>query len=181
MLKDIEKDKYIEEVARATIKILKKEGAIRRADSVNPDGVYLEALLVELEDIGFPISAPIYYNDVRPKCIAMGYDVTANGKGQYIGAKGEAVARNVKNARDQILGRTHNQRKILTAASEAMTLEEGNKYSKVNFGMDLGTAAKLFKVVGDLSGDYTLPWPKELHAYLLEAGNSTQDSPASVG
>lgn len=166
-----EKDKYIEKVAGAVIKILKREGAIRLADNVNPDGVQLEELLTDLEDFGFPITPSAYYNDVRPKCIEMGYDVTANGRGQYIGAKGEAVARNVKNAREQILGRTKNQRKILTAASEAMSLDEGNKYSKVHFGMDLGTASKLFKVVGDLTGDYSLPWPEELHSYLLEAEN----------
>lgn len=83
--------------------------------------------------------------------------------------KGE-WSRNIKNSRDQILGRAHNQRKVLTAASESMELEEGNEYSKKTFGMTLGTMAKLFKTVGDLTGDNSLPWPKELHNYLLEAG-----------
>ena len=101
----------------------------------------------------------------------MGYSVVANGNGQYIGARGEWT-RNIKNAREQLLGRTHNQRRVLTAASEAMSLEDGNKYCMDNFKMDLGTAAKLFKIVGELTKDLSLPWPKELETYLLETGES---------
>jgi hypothetical protein len=166
---DKQQEEYIEQCALVVIKILKRERAVRIVDNINPDGVYIEALLSDMEDLGFPISAPIYYNHVRPKCIELGYDVTAAGKGQYIGKKGEAVARNVKNAREQILGRTHNQRKILTAASSAMSLEEGNKYSIIHFGIDLGTASRLFKAVGEIEGDTMLPWPEELHNYLVEA------------
>lgn len=167
-----EKELYIEEVAKAAIKIFKEEGAIRLADNINPDGIYLEALLTELEERGLPISASVYYNDVRPKCIELGFDVTAANKGQYIGKKGEAVARNVKNSREQIIGRTRNQKKILTAASEALSLDEGNEYSKIHFGMDLGTASKLFKAVGEVTDDFNLQWPEELHKYLIEANNA---------
>ena len=164
---DNEEERYIEQVALAVIKILKKEKAVRLADNVNPDGVCLEALLCALEDKGFPISAPTYYNDIRPKCIELGYSITSNGKGQYIGGKGEWT-RNVKNARDQILGRTRNQRKILTLASDYMSLEEGNTYSKNNFNVTLVEMSKLFDVVGKATGDYSLPWPKELQLYLAE-------------
>jgi hypothetical protein len=162
-----EEEQYIEQVALAVIKILKKEKAVRLADNVNPDGIFLEALLCDLEDLGFPISAITYYNKVRPKCIELGYSITSNGKGQYIGGKGEWT-RNIKNARDQILGRTHNQRKILTLASDHMSLDEGNEYSKKEFKMSLVEMSKLFDVVGKAVGDNTLPWPKELQVYLAE-------------
>lgn len=162
-----EEDRYIEQVALAAIKILKKEKAVRLADNVNPDGVFLEELLCDLEDLRLPISAENYYNKIRPKCIELGYSVTSNGKGQYIGGKGEWT-RNIKNARDQILGRTHNQRKILTLASDHMSLEEGNTYSKNNFDMTLVEMSKLFDVVGKAVGDASLPWPPELQMYLAE-------------
>ena len=55
---DNEEERHIEQVALAVIKILKKEKAVRLADNVNPDGVFLEALLCDLEDKGFPISVP---------------------------------------------------------------------------------------------------------------------------
>ncbi len=164
----LEEDRYIEQVALAVIKTLKKEKAVRLADGVNPDGIFLEALLCDLEDLGFPISTTTYYNNVRPKCIELGYSITSNGKGQYIGGKGEWT-RNIKNARDQIIGRTHNQRKILTLASDYMSLEEGNTYSKNNFDMTLVEMSKLFDVVGKAIGDATLPWPKELQMYLAES------------
>jgi len=165
---DKEQEQYIEECAKVVVRILKDEGAVRLADNVTPQGVVIDALLADMDALGFPISPTVYYNHVRPKCIELGYDVTAAGTGQYIGKKGEAVARNVKNAREQITGRVHNQRKILTAASESMSLAEGNEYSIINFGMDLGTAAELFKVVGDYIGDVLLPWPKELTLYLKD-------------
>lgn len=166
---DKEQDKYIEECARVVVKILKQEGAVRLADNITPRGVPVEALLIDMDELGFPISPQVYYNDVRPKCIELGYDVTAAGTGQYIGKRGEAVARNVQNARNQITGRVHNQRKILTAASDSMSLKDGNEYSMIHFGMDLGTAAELFRLVGEYIGDYLLPWPKELSEYLLSA------------
>ena len=169
---DNEQDKYIEQCALAVVQILKRENAVRIADNVVPEGVILDALLGDLDNLGFPISASAYYSQIRPKCIELGYDVTAAGRGQYIGRHGEAVARNIQNARNQIIGRTYNQRKILTAASEAMSLDEGNKYSKIYFGMDLGTASQMFKAIGEFSGDCLLPWPDELHQYLLESKNT---------
>ena len=175
-MKDKEQEMYIEECARVVIKILKDEGAVRMADNVNPEGIHIEALLADMEALGFPISAPLYYNHIRPKCIELGYDVTANGRGQYIGSSGEAVARNIHNSRNQIIGRTKNQRKILTAASEAMSLADGNKYSIINFGMDLGTASQLFEIVGKMIGDDFLPWPKELTLYLKDANNTNAEN-----
>jgi len=162
-------DKYIEEVAKATIKILKEHKAVRLADNLNPDGVDVGELLAELEDKGFPVSQTVYYNKIRPKCEQLGYGITAVGKGQFIGKPGESVARNVFYARQQIVGRTANQRKYLTAASEAMTIEDGNEYSRVHFGMNLLDSANVFEAVGKMVGDPLLAWPKELKQYLLEA------------
>jgi len=170
-----EENRYIEQVALAVIKVLKTEGAVRKAANIKQvPGVYLEDLLLDLDRLGFKIVKSIYYNKVRPKCIELGYDVTANGKGQYIGEKGEAIARNTKNAREQIIGRTKNQRKNLTAASESKTLKEGNEYSKIHFGMNLSESANVFKAVGKAIGDVSLPWPKELHDYLLESSTNSK-------
>jgi len=160
---------YIAEVAKVTIKILKKEGAVRLADNLNPDGVDVKELVVMLEDKGFPISQSVYYSKVRSECERLGYGITACGKGQFIGGKGESVARNVHKSRNQVLGRAMNMKKNLTAASEAMTLDEGNTYSKVHFGMNLLESANVFEVLGKASKDPLLAWPKELKTYLLEA------------
>ena len=167
-------EQYIEEVARVTIKILKDKKAVRLADNLNPEGIDVKDLLAYLEDKGFPISQTIYYNHIRSKCQALGYGITACGTGQFIGGKGEAIARNTHKSRNQVIGRTKNIKKNLTAASEAMTLEEGNKYSKIHFNMDLAESANVFKAVGKAIGDVLLPWPKELHDYLLESQSDGQ-------
>ncbi len=163
-------EKYIEEVAKVTIKILKKEGAIRLADNLNPDGVDVKDLLIILEEKGFSISQSVYYNKVRPKCERLGYGITACGRGQFIGGKGEAIARNVHKGRNQVLGRAANMRKSLTAAGEAMTLDEGNTYSKIHFQMSLLECANVFEVLGKV--DPLLAWPKVLKTYLLEASQA---------
>jgi hypothetical protein len=165
---EITKENLDKQIATAVIVTLKKEGAERVADNLKPDGVRLPDLLLKLADLGFNISAAYYYNRIRPKCIELGYSVVASGKGQYIGSRGEWTL-NIKNARDQLIGRTVNQKRILTAAGEALSLEDGNKYCLQTFKMDLGTAAKLFKVVGELTGINSLPWPAELNLYLEES------------
>lgn len=166
---DDTKADFDKEVATAVIVILKEEGAERVVDNLKPDGVRLQNLLLKLADLGFNISSAYYYNKIRPKCIELGYSVVASGKGQYIGSRGEWTL-NIKNARDQLIGRTYNQKRILNAAGEALSLEDGNRYCLQTFKMDLGTAAKLFKVVGELTGNDSLPWPEELNLY-LDANN----------
>ena len=166
---------YITEVARVVISILKDNGNYRKADNLNPEGMLTEELLEKLAEHGHPISAPVYYNDVRPMCIELGYSVVANGTGQYIGHKDEWV-RNPYNSYLQIVGRTKNQKKNIINASESMNLEDGNKYAKTNFGLGLGQMAVLFKTVGEITGDKTLPFPKEIHIYLLESDIDESDT-----
>ena len=101
--------------------------------------------------------------------------VVANGTGQYIGHKDEWV-RNPYNSYLQIVGRTKNQKKNIINASESMNLEDGNKYAKTNFGLGLGQMAVLFKTVGEITGDKTLPFPKEIHIYLLESDIDESDT-----
>jgi len=170
MMNEIEK--FLEEVTLAVKKLLKENGAVRLADNkeADPDGLFVEDLLEKLEkEKGFSISQAFYYNHVRPKAIELGFGITAINKGQYLCSAGEALARNTHQASQQILGRTANQKKSLTAAGESMTLEEGNKYSKILFNMDLLQSAKLFEAVGKASNDPLLAWPPELKQYLIEA------------